>query len=123
VALPDPEVDALIVRRSQELGVSRRTISDEEIIQRCVLAMTNEGAKIVEEGIAQRASDIDVVYLTGYGFPTHRGGPMFWADAMGLYNVASLIQKFAAIPNRLANQAWHPAPLLLELAAKGRTFS
>ena len=72
----------------KELGITPRRISDEEIVQRCIYALVNEGARILEEGIAARASDIDMIYLTGYGFPLHRGGPMLYADEVGLYNVA-----------------------------------
>ena len=89
-ALPDPAVDALIARLSQRRSALRRARSrDDEIVDRCILALVNEGARILDEGIAQRASDIDVVYLTGYGFPRYRGGPMFYADQLGLFNVAA----------------------------------
>ena len=86
-AIPDPAVDELIARYRREIGLEPREIKDDEIVDRCVLALVNEGARIVEEGIALRASDLDVVYLTGYGFPRYRGGPMFYADTLGLYRV------------------------------------
>ena len=91
-------------------------------MDRCVYALVNEGARVVEEGIAQRASDIDVVYLTGYGFPRYRGGPMFYADTVGLYNVIAAMQRFAAAA--VSDPAfWKPAPLLASLAAEGKTFN
>ncbi|HEV8500533.1 MAG TPA: 3-hydroxyacyl-CoA dehydrogenase NAD-binding domain-containing protein [Casimicrobiaceae bacterium] len=120
--IPDPEVDALIAAYRQEIGVSPRTIGAEEIVDRCVLALVNEGARLLEEGIAQRASDIDVVYLTGYGFPRQRGGPMFYADTRGLYNVVRTLDRLAAMP-RADAAFWQPAPLLARLAAEGRTFN
>jgi 3-hydroxyacyl-CoA dehydrogenase len=121
-ALPDPVVDALIAAYRQEIGVTPRKIDADEIVHRCVLALVNEGARILEEGIAQRASDIDVVYLAGYGFPQYRGGPMLYADMLGLYNVVRRLREFAQAPG--ADVAfWTPAPLLARLAAEGRTFS
>ena len=112
----------MIEKHRTDLGVKPRRISDEEIVHRLVFAMVNEGAKIVDEGIALRASDIDMVYLAGYGFPLHRGGPMNYADTVGLYNVVSAMKRFAANP--LDDAAfWQPAPLLAKLAAEGRTFS
>jgi 3-hydroxyacyl-CoA dehydrogenase len=121
-ALRDPEVDRVIDECRKEMGVTPRKISDKEIVERCVYALVNEGARILEEGIALRASDIDIIYLTGYGFPVYRGGPMFYADRVGLMNVARSMQKFAARPN--TNSAfWQPAPLLAKLAAEGKTFN
>ena len=117
--LPDPEIDLLIASYRVEIEVEPRAISDEEIVQRCVYALVNEGAKILEEGIALRASDIDVVYLTGYGFPVRTGGPMFHAQQVGLENVVATMKRFAANPN--ADPAfWRPAPLLVEAAKNGR---
>ena len=104
------------------LGVKPRKISDEEIVQRLVYALVNEGAKIVDEGIALRASDVDMVYLTGYGFPLHRGGPMCYADTVGLFNVVATMKRFAKNPLDDA-EFWKPAPLLAKLAAEGKTFS
>jgi 3-hydroxyacyl-CoA dehydrogenase len=121
-AIPDPSVDAVIVAYRTEIGSTSRKIADDEIVDRCVLALVNEGARILEEGIALRASDIDLVYLTGYGFPLYRGGPMLYADIQGLYNVARRMRQFAADPNADAT-FWQPAPLLASLAAEGRTFN
>ncbi len=121
-AVTDPIVDELIVSYSKEAGIPRREIGDEEIVQRCVFALVNEGALILEEGIAQRASDIDLVYLAGYGFPPYRGGPMFFADTVGLFNVVRAVERFAENPH--ADPAfWKPAPLLQTLAAEGKTFN
>ncbi len=121
-AYPDPQVDALVVAHSAALGLARRAISDEEIVERCVFALVNEGARILEEHIAQSASDIDMVYLNGYGFPLHRGGPMLYADTVGLYQVQRAIERFAA--NSHGDPAfWKPAPLLAQLAGAGKTFN
>ena len=121
-AIPDPAVDALIAAYRKEIGATPRKIGDDEIVDRLILALVNEGARILEEGIALRASDLDLVYLTGYGFPLHRGGPMFYADTLGLYNVVRRMKELAAIPNADAD-FWQPAPLLAKLAAEGRTFN
>ncbi len=121
-AIPSPVVNEMIEKHRADLGVKPRKISDEEIVQRLVYALVNEGAKIVEEGIASKASDLDMVYLTGYGFPLHRGGPMNYADTVGLYNVATTMKRFARNPHDDA-QFWKPAPLLAKLAAEGKTFS
>ena len=121
-AIPDPAIEQLAADYSREIGVERRPIGDEEIVQRCIFALVNEGARILEEGIAMRASDIDMVYLTGYGFPLYRGGPMFYADTVGLQNVVATMQRFAQNPNADA-QFWQPAPLLARLAAEGGTFN
>lgn len=117
-AVPDPEIEALIAERSREMGINRRAISDEEILQRCVYSLINEGAKILEEGLAIRASDIDVVYLHGYGFPRHRGGPMFYADTVGLREVVATLDRFHAE----WGDKWEPAALLRELADAGSSF-
>ncbi|MBP5992068.1 MAG: enoyl-CoA hydratase/isomerase family protein [Piscinibacter sp.] len=121
-AIPSKLVEDMIAKHRTELGITPRKISDEEIVQRLVFALVNEGARIVEEGIALRASDIDMVYLTGYGFPLFRGGPMNYADTVGLFNVVQAMKRFAKNPNDDAN-FWQPAPLLAKLAAEGRTFS
>ncbi|HEY0856061.1 MAG TPA: 3-hydroxyacyl-CoA dehydrogenase NAD-binding domain-containing protein [Albitalea sp.] len=121
-AIPSPVVNEMIEKHRAELGVTPRKISDEEIVHRLVYALVNEGAKIVDEGIALRASDIDMVYLTGYGFPLHRGGPMNYADTVGLFNVVQAMKRFARNPLDDA-EFWKPAPLLAKLAAEGKTFS
>ena len=121
-AIPSPVVVDMIEKHRAAKGITARKISDDEIVKRLVFAMVNEGAKIVEEGIALRASDIDIVYLTGYGFPAHRGGPMCYADQVGLYNVVAAMNQFAQNP--LDDTAfWKPAPLLAKLASEGRSFS
>jgi 3-hydroxyacyl-CoA dehydrogenase len=121
-ALPDPAVDAIVATYRNEIGAATRAIRADEIVDRSILALVNEGARIVDEGIAQRASDVDVVYLTGYGFPLHRGGPMLYADMTGLYNVMRRMQAFAAMPGADA-AFWAPAPLLARLAAEGKAFN
>ena len=120
--IPDPAVDEIITAYRREMGIKPREISDEEIVERCVYALANEGARILEEGIAQRASDIDMVYLTGYGFPLKRGGPMFHADSVGLDKVTAAMKRFAANPHG-DPEFWEPAPLLAKLAAGGKTFN
>jgi 3-hydroxyacyl-CoA dehydrogenase len=110
---PDPEVTALIDRLTKAAGIKRRAIGPEEIVERTIYALVNEGAKILEEGIALRAVDIDVIYLTGYGFPVHRGGPMWYADTVGLKKVYDRVCEFG----------WEPAPLLKQLAESGKKFA
>lgn len=119
-ALPSALVDDMIVAYSKEAGVARRKIGEREIVERLVYALVNEGAKILEEGIASKASDIDMVYLTGYGFPLWRGGPMLYADTVGLYNVARAIRGYAQQPN---GDAWQIASSLAGLAESGGTFN
>ncbi len=114
----DPEVLELIERASQEAGIARRAISDEEIVQRSVYALINEGARVLEEGCALRASDIDVIYVNGYGFPAWRGGPMFFAELTGLDKVLAAIERL----QREFGARWEPAPLLRRLVAEGRGF-
>ena len=121
-AIPSKVVTDMIEAHRAELGIVPRKISDDEIVHRLVYALVNEGAKIVDEGIAQRASDIDMVYLTGYGFPMFRGGPMNYADTQGLFNVVQAMHRFAANPKDDAS-FWQPAPLLARLAAEGKSFS
>lgn len=121
-AIPSKLVEDMIVEHRKSLGIAPRKISDEEIVQRLVFALVNEGARIVEEGIAARASDIDMVYITGYGFPIHRGGPMLYADQVGLFNVVQAMKRFQANPRDDA-KFWEPAALLARLAAEGKTFS
>ena len=121
-AIPSPVVVEMIEKHRASRGIAPRKIGDDEIVKRLVFALVNEGAKIVEEGIALRASDIDIVYLTGYGFPAHRGGPMCYADQVGLYNVVTAMNQFAQNPLDDAS-FWRPAPLLARLAAEGKSFS
>ncbi len=118
--LADPEVASVIQSTALAAGIERRVISKEEIVDRCILALVNEGARILEEGMALRASDIDVIYLTGYGFPAWRGGPMFYADSVGLANVVARIKEFG---QRQGVALWTPAPLLRRLAIEGKTFA
>ena len=115
--LPDPVVDGIIETCAREAGIVRRAVSDEEIVERCMLALVNEGARIIEEGIAQRASDVDVVYVHGYGFPGARGGPMFYARTLGL---AATLEKLRAL-RREHGEHWAPAPLLERLVEQGAT--
>jgi 3-hydroxyacyl-CoA dehydrogenase len=121
-AIPDPAVTAIIERFREQKGVVPRTVTDTEIVERCVYALINEGARIVDEGIAQRSSDVDLVYLNGYGFPAYRGGPMFYGDNVGLLTVARALSRIAAVPGADA-AFWTPAPLLTRLAREGKTFS
>jgi 3-hydroxyacyl-CoA dehydrogenase len=116
---PDPEVTAIAEQIARENGIRRRTITRDEILDRCIYALVNEGARIVEDGIALRPVDIDIVYLNGYGFPAWRGGPMFYADTMGLKNVLHRIQDFERAHGP---DLWEPAPLLKKLAEAGKTF-
>ncbi|MEY4362948.1 MAG: hypothetical protein RLZZ24_300, partial [Pseudomonadota bacterium] len=121
-AIPSQEVVDMVLAHRQTLGITPRKISDEEIVQRLVFSLVNEAAHILEEGIAAKASDVDMVYITGYGFPIHRGGPMLYADQLGLFNVVQAMQRFAANPHDDAS-FWKPAPLLARLAAEGKTFN
>ncbi len=119
-AYPSKEVNDMIVDHSKSLGLERKKISDQQIVERLVYALVNEGAFILEEGIAMRASDIDMVYLTGYGFPLFRGGPMFYADTVGLSNVVNSIKQYAKGHH---GEAWKVAPLLEKLAHEGKAFN
>ncbi|MGV7216371.1 3-hydroxyacyl-CoA dehydrogenase NAD-binding domain-containing protein [Bradyrhizobium sp. UFLA05-112] len=118
--LPDPEVEKLIDETLLRLGRKKRVVSDEEILERMMYPMINEGAKILEEGIAARPSDIDVVWLYGYGWPIYRGGPMYWADTVGLKHIADRLSVYAKETN---DPSLEPAPLLKRLAAEGKTFA
>jgi 3-hydroxyacyl-CoA dehydrogenase len=118
-ASPDPETAALIEQAAREAGIERRNIGRDEIVDRCILALVNEGAHLLGEGIALRAPDIDVVYLNGYAFPAWRGGPMFYADTVGLPAVLARIEEFR---QRHGDDLWSPAPLLRRLAETGGTF-
>ncbi|MFO1352492.1 MAG: 3-hydroxyacyl-CoA dehydrogenase NAD-binding domain-containing protein [Gammaproteobacteria bacterium] len=116
--LPDTEVAALIEAKSQELGIVRRTIGNEEILKRCLYPLINEGALILEEGIALRPGDIDVIWATGYGFPLYRGGPMFYADTVGLDAILATLRTY----QDALGAHWRPAPLLEKLAREGKRF-
>jgi 3-hydroxyacyl-CoA dehydrogenase len=121
-AIPSKLVEEMIEKHRKDKGFTARKISDEEIVQRLVYALVNEAAHILEEGIASKASDIDMVYLTGYGFPIHRGGPMLYADQVGLFNVVQSMNRFAKNPMD-DGAFWKPAPLLAKLAAEGKSFN
>lgn len=116
---PDPEVQAIIEREAASLGIVRRDIGDREIVDRLILALVNEGFRILEEGIAQRPGDIDVVYIYGYGFPVWRGGPMHYADSAGLEKVLARINEFS---DRFGADRWSAATLLKDLVASGRSL-
>jgi 3-hydroxyacyl-CoA dehydrogenase len=116
--VPDPEVVELIEKSARAAGIERRQITGREIVERTIYALVNEGARVLEEGFALRASDIDVIYINGYGFPAWRGGPMFYADLTGLGNVCKTVERF----HRELGQRWEPAPLLVRLAAECHTF-
>jgi 3-hydroxyacyl-CoA dehydrogenase len=116
--VPDPEVHELIERTAVAAGISRRPFGSEEIIERTIYALVNEGARVLEEGFALRAADIDVIYMNGYGFPAYRGGPMFYADRIGLSRIYERVSAF----HRQFGERWAPAPLLAELTRQGRTF-
>jgi 3-hydroxyacyl-CoA dehydrogenase len=116
--IPDPEIEKLIVETSAEQGIERRAISDEEILTRCFYSLVNEAADILEEGIALRSSDIDIVWINGYGFPVYRGGPMFWADSVGLDKIYETICQY----RDSQGQFWKPSPLLERLAKDGKGF-
>jgi 3-hydroxyacyl-CoA dehydrogenase len=121
-AIPSPVVEQMVAEHRKALGIEPRKISDDEIVHRLVYALVNEAAHILEEGIASKASDIDMVYLTGYGFPLWRGGPMCYADSQGLFNVVQTMKRFAQNP-RDDGTFWQPAPLLARLAAEGKSFT
>ena len=116
----DPEVVEIVEQTSAELGINRREIDDDEVLKRCIYALINEGAKILEDGIAIRPCDIDIVYINGYGFPEVTGGPMFWADKQGLDNILADIKKFH---EEYGGEVWEPAPLLERLVAEGKDFA
>ena len=118
-ATPDPVIEELIIKHSQEVGITRRIITDQEIIERAVYSMINEGAKILEEGIAARPLDIDIVWIYGYGFPVYLGGPMFYADQVGLKKIYEAILKYK---DMVGAQYWEPSPLLAKLVKEGKGF-
>ncbi len=121
-AIPNADVEAMIAKHRESLGITPRKISDDEIVHRLVLSLVNEAAHILEEGIANKASDIDIVYIYGYGFPPHRGGPMNYANELGLFTVAQMMKKFAQNPLDDA-KFWEPAPLIKKLIAEGKSFA
>ena len=109
----------MIEQTSRELGITRRKFAEEEILERCLYSMINEGAKILDEHVAERASDIDTIYMTGYGFPGYRGGPMWYADHLGLAKILARVQEFHFSNGEL----WKPARLLEKLVAENKTFA
>ncbi len=119
-AIPSEAVTKIVLEESERLGLKRRKVSDEEIVERALYSLINEGARILEEGVASRSSDIDIVYIAGYGFPDFRGGPMFYADTVGLANIVRAMRGFA---KGYRPDAWQPAPLLQRLAAENRGFA
>ncbi len=119
-AMPSEAVTKIVLEESERLGLKRRKVSDEEIVERALYSLINEGARILEEGVAARSSDIDIVYIAGYGFPDFRGGPMFYADTVGLANIVRAMRGFA---KGYRPDAWEPAPLLQRLAAENRGFA
>jgi 3-hydroxyacyl-CoA dehydrogenase len=118
-AAPDPEVAALVRNWTAEAGIPQRKIPAPEIVDRCLYALVNEGARVLEEGYALRAVDIDVIYLNGYGFPAYRGGPMWYADTIGLRKVYDRVYEF----RQQHGEHWEPAPLLKRLAEANQTFA
>jgi 3-hydroxyacyl-CoA dehydrogenase len=118
-ATPDPEVAVLVRQWAAEAGIAQRTPPPDEIVERCIYALVNEGARILEEGIASRSVDLDIIYLNGYGFPAHRGGPMWYADTVGLERVHARLQEW----HQQHGELWKPAPLLEQLAEQGKTFA
>ena len=118
-AIPDPEVEKLAEQVAAETGITRRKIGAEEIVERTIYALINEGAKILEEGYALRAVDIDIIYINGYGFPAWRGGPMWYGDTVGLGKVYDRVCEF----HEQMGEVWKPAPLLKQLADQNGTFA
>jgi 3-hydroxyacyl-CoA dehydrogenase len=116
--IPDPLVDEIAAEEAAKRGATRRSVSDDEILARIMTALANEGARVLADGFAIRASDIDVVYVHGFGFPRHRGGPMFYADTVGLPTVLSRVKQYRS----QFGDHWQPAPLLEQLVAKGQSF-
>lgn len=117
--VPDPIVAEIIEKASAEQGIERRDIPDQEVLERCIYQLVNIGAQLLDEGMALRALDIDVIYIAGYGFPAYRGGPMFWADSVGLDKVLATIRRF----HEEVGEEWRPAPLLERLVAEGKSFA
>jgi 3-hydroxyacyl-CoA dehydrogenase len=121
--IPDPEVLEIAARKAKELGIEQREISDQEILERCIYPLINEGANILQEGIAQRASDIDVIYVYGYGFPVFRGGPMKYAEEVGLENVLTRMRHYQETLGEYGKQWFEPSPLLAELVENKQSFA
>ncbi|MFL1407315.1 3-hydroxyacyl-CoA dehydrogenase NAD-binding domain-containing protein [Marinobacter sp. M1N3S26] len=117
--IPDPEVDEIIAEFRKEQGITPREVTDQEILERCMYVMINEGAKILEEGIADRSLDIDITWIYGYGFPAYRGGPMFWADQIGLDKILDAVKKYH---KEVGGKQWEPSALLEKLVAEGKKF-
>ncbi|WP_372973023.1 3-hydroxyacyl-CoA dehydrogenase NAD-binding domain-containing protein [Marinobacter sp.] len=117
--IPDPETDKIIAEFRKEQGITPREVSDQEILERCMYVMINEGAKILDEGIADRSLDIDITWIYGYGFPAYRGGPMFWADQIGLDKILDAVKKYH---KEVGGKQWEPSPLLEKLVAEGKKF-
>jgi 3-hydroxyacyl-CoA dehydrogenase len=118
-AAPDPALNQLMRQWATEAGIPQHTVTPEEIVERCIYALVNEGARVLEEGFALRSVDIDMIYVNGYGFPAHRGGPMWYADSVGLKHVLESVSEF----HRRYGELWEPAPALARLAAEGKTFA
>ena len=117
--MPDPEVERLIVAHSAQVGIERRLISDQEILERCLYPMINEAAMIIDEGIVERPEDVDLVWLHGYGFPRFRGGPLYWADTVGLGVIVNSMEQYG---NQLGRAYWEPAAGLRARAARRQGF-
>jgi 3-hydroxyacyl-CoA dehydrogenase len=117
---PDPEVAELVRAEAGRLGIAQRSIDPGEVVSRCVLALVNEGARILEQGIAASPADIDVIWCNGYGFPRYRGGPMFYADTLGL---GAVVEAIEALAKEHGSRYWTPAALLVTLAGEGRSFA
>jgi 3-hydroxyacyl-CoA dehydrogenase len=118
--VPDPEIEKIILEVSSRLGINRRPIAGEEIVERMILPMINEGARILEERIAVRPGDIDVIWVYGYGWPAWRGGPMYYADRLGLAHIRDRLTHYA---DRSGDETLRPAPLVQRFAAEGRGFT
>jgi 3-hydroxyacyl-CoA dehydrogenase len=118
-AAPDPAVAELIARHSARRGITRRALGDEEILERCLYAMINEGARLIEAGVVSRPHEIDAIWLNGFGFPAYRGGPMFYADQLGPKRILAGLERYGA---QSGKESFTPAPLIVRLAAEGRGF-
>jgi 3-hydroxyacyl-CoA dehydrogenase len=119
IATPDPEVEQLIAQHSARVGIERRVIGEQEILERCLYPMINEAARILDEGIVEKPEDVDLVWLHGYGFPRFRGGLLYWADRVGLAAIVAAMDGYAV---RCGGEYWHVAPALRHRAARGAGF-